>query len=128
MNGLPTGEANVQVVDLSKIDPVMCPCGPSRRWKLHKLGFGFDVHNTTIQGSASPHQHLKTTVEVFIVLSCAPGTMMKVGTEEYPLHPKMAIAVPMGVVHEITGDADVIIVVIGGHNDSDFFDAEGNPL
>lgn len=116
----------MHTVNFDQIRPVRCPCGPSSRWKLVQVGLYVDIHRTVINGRAEPHVHRDRTIEMYYVLRAEPGTVMKVGERSFELVPGKLITVPLGMVHEVVGWATVLIVVIGGHDTSDFYEPSGD--
>lgn len=101
--------AQPQIVDLTEIDPVACPCGLARRAFADFTEFPGTVHLTEIHTDARPHRHEHHT-EIYVILDCEPGAAIELDSVLTPVSALMAVAIPPGVVHRAVGKMRVLIV------------------
>ncbi len=101
--------AQPQIVDLTAISPVACPCGSARRALGDFAEFPGTVHLTDIDANAHPHHHTHHT-EIYVILQCSPGAAIELDGVATPVSPLTAVAIPPGVVHRAIGEMRVLII------------------
>jgi len=104
-------ETNYKIVDYTKIEGVVCPCGIARRGLYDVEEFPGTIHRTDIDRAALPHYHKKIT-EVYYIISCEPGAVMCLDDDRIEIRTEMAFYIPPGTVHHLEGKAKVFIVVL----------------
>ncbi|TWT66623.1 cupin domain-containing protein [Allorhodopirellula solitaria] len=110
--------AQPQIVDLTAISPVACPCGLARRALADFAEFPGTVHLTDIEAAAHPHHHEQHT-EIYVILQCDPDAAMELDGVRTPVSPLTAVAIPPGVVHRAIGKMQVLIVCYPEFDPSD---------
>ncbi|TWT95521.1 cupin domain-containing protein [Neorhodopirellula pilleata] len=100
---------SAQIIDLTAIPPVDCPCGQARRALADYSPFPGTVHLTEISRSAVAHHHRDHT-EIYVVLECEPDAAIELDGQTHPVRPLTLIAIPPGVVHRAIGEMKVLIV------------------
>lgn len=98
-----------QLIDLTAIEGVECPCGIARRAFADRDEFPGTVHLTTIQRDAAVHYHRDHT-EVYVILKCAPDAAIELDGVRQPIQPLTSILIPPGVRHRAIGEMEVLIV------------------
>jgi len=98
-----------QIVDLTAIEPVVCPCGLARRAFADFDEFPGTLHLTEIHETALAHCHAHHT-EIYVILECEPDAAIELDGVQTPIFPLMSIAIPPGVVHRAIGKMRVLIV------------------
>lgn len=101
--------AQPQIVDLTAISPVACPCGYARRAFGEFAEFPGTVHLTDIEVDALPHHHASHT-EIYVILQCDADAAIELDGVQTPISPLAAIAIPPGVVHRAIGKMRALIV------------------
>jgi len=109
-----------RIVDFAEIPGVPCPCGIARRAFTDDPVYPGTVHRTDIDRTAEPHYHQKLT-ELYYVISCEPGAVLRLDDEQIPLHADMLILILPNVVHCLIGVAKLLIVVLPKFDPSDEF-------
>lgn len=107
-----------QILDLTAIEPVACPCGLARRALADFAAFPGTVHLTEISEAAVPHHHRDHT-EVYVILECDDRAAIELDGVEYPVRPMTLIAIPPGVVHRAVGVMKTLIVCSPDFDPSD---------
>lgn len=101
-------EGRPEVVDLSSLEGVACPCGTARRAFADRDDFPATVHLTEISTTARTHYHRQLT-ETYVIIECAPGAAMELDGVTHPVRPGTAILIPPGVRHRAVGEMQVVI-------------------
>ncbi|TWU18940.1 cupin domain-containing protein [Allorhodopirellula heiligendammensis] len=101
--------AQPQIVDLTEIPPVACPCGSARRALSDFAEFPGTVHLTDIVASAHRHHHEHHT-EIYVILQCDDDAAIELDGVRTPVSPLMLVAIPPGVVHRAIGEMRVLII------------------
>lgn len=101
--------AKPEVVDLTELDPVECPCGWARRAFADREEFPGTVHLTEISRDARDHYHTDHT-EVYVILKCSEGAQIELDGQAHPVRPQTAILIPPGVRHRACGEMTVLIL------------------
>lgn len=101
--------AKPEVVDLTTIAPVECPCGFARRAFADRDEFPGTVHLTEISRDAREHYHQEHT-EVYVILQCSEGASIELDGVAHPVRPQTAILIPPGVRHRACGEMTVLIL------------------
>ena len=97
-----------EVVQLSELPPVACPCGIARRAFTHRNDLNASVHLTEIRQSARTHYHRHLT-ETYVVLECESDAAIELDGRLVPVRPLSSVLIPPGVRHRAVGDMRVII-------------------
>ena len=100
-----------EIVDFSRVAPVDCPCGVSRRAFADAADFPGTVHVTDIREDAQLHYHRRLT-EVYYFLQCDSGAHMQLNDEKLPVHPGMCVLIRPGTRHRAIGRMQVLILVL----------------
>jgi mannose-6-phosphate isomerase-like protein (cupin superfamily) len=101
--------AKPEIVDLTRIEPVECPCGQARRAFAESSEFPGTLHLTQISLDAKPHHHRDHT-EVYVILSCDADAAIELDGELHPVRPLMSVLISPGVQHRAVGKMEVLIV------------------
>ena len=109
-----------RIVDFADIPGMPCPCGIARRAFADDPAYPGTVHRTDIDNTAEPHYHKKLT-ELYYVISCEPGTVLRLDDQQIPLRADMLVLIPPHVVHCLIGTAQLLIVVLPKFDPSDEF-------
>lgn len=107
-----------EVVDISALEGVACPCGTARRAFAASADFPLTIHETDISHDAQAHYHRRLT-EVYYVLECGPQAEMELDGERVPLVPGRAVRIPPGVRHRAIGEMKVLVIVSPKFDPSD---------
>ena len=102
-------ENRAQIVDLSSLPPVPCPCGVARRAFADREEFPGTVHLTKISKQAATHYHRLHT-EVYVVLECDAGAAIELDGCRHEVQPQTAVLIPPGVRHRACGEMTVLIL------------------
>jgi mannose-6-phosphate isomerase-like protein (cupin superfamily) len=106
---LPTGKATV--VDLSRLDPVRCPCGWARRAFADLPGAPASVHRVEIEADARAHYHRDHT-EIYYILECTADAAVELDGTRVAVGPGSAVLIPPGVTHKAVGRMTILNVVV----------------
>ena len=101
--------ASAEVVDLTALPPVACPCGTARRAFGDRAEVPGTVHLTEISQDARVHYHTDHT-EVYVVVECEEGAAIELDGKSHPVHPYTSVLIPPGVRHRAVGKMKVIIL------------------
>ncbi len=101
--------AEPQIVDLTAIESIACPCGLARRAFADFAAFPGTVHLTEIQATAQSHSHRDHT-EIYVILDCDGDAAIELDGIRTPVAPLTAIAIPPGVVHRAIGRIRTLII------------------
>ncbi|MEE2935938.1 MAG: cupin domain-containing protein [Planctomycetota bacterium] len=111
-----------QVINLSSLPAIPCPCGTARRAFADRDDYPGTVHLTEISSDAKRHYHLKQA-EIYIVLECDTGASIELDGLLHPVTPMTAVIIPPGVRHRAIGQMKVIILCTPNFDPSDeYFD------
>lgn len=99
-----------QMISLSEIEAVACPCGWAQRAFGHDAGTSVSVHYTQITQAARTHYH-REHHEIYVVLDHAAHATIELNGQSYPLTKLLAISIPPLVRHRIVGEATIINIV-----------------
>ncbi|MCG8650619.1 MAG: cupin domain-containing protein [Pirellulales bacterium] len=102
-------DSSAQVVDLSSLPGVDCPCGVARRAFADREEFPGTVHLTQISKEATSHYHKEHT-EVYVILECKPAAAIELDGVRHPVGPQTAVLIPPGVRHRACGEMTVLIL------------------
>ena len=105
------GHIGPEIVDLTTLPGVECPCGTARRAFADRDDFPGTVHLTQIDRSARTHYHRDHT-EVYVILDCEPDAAMELDGKLHPIRPKSTIMIPPGTRHRAVGKMEVLIVCL----------------
>ena len=103
--------AAAELVDLTSLPGVDCPCGIARRAFADRDDFPGTVHLTAIEQDAKTHYHRSHT-EVYVILECGDDAAIELDGTRHPVHPKMSILIPPGVRHRAVGRMQVLILCL----------------
>jgi mannose-6-phosphate isomerase-like protein (cupin superfamily) len=98
-----------QVLDLTSLPAVDCPCGTARRGFAERADFPGTVHLTDIDRQARTHYHREHT-EVYVILECEPDAAMELDGQLHPVRPKTSILIPPGTRHRAVGNLQALIL------------------
>ncbi|MCC9600929.1 cupin domain-containing protein [Stieleria sp. JC731] len=98
-----------EVLNLTELPGVNCPCGVARRAFADREDFPATVHFTQIKCDAKTHYHREHT-EVYVVLSCNEDAAIELNGQLHPVRPKTSVLIPPGTRHRAIGEMDVLIV------------------
>lgn len=104
-------DLGAEVVDLTALPGVACPCGTARRGFADRDDFPGTIHLTQIDRSARTHYHTEHT-EVYVVLSCDADAAIELDGVLHPVRPKTSILIPPGTRHRAVGCMEVMIVCL----------------
>ncbi|MDM4017486.1 cupin domain-containing protein [Roseiconus lacunae] len=100
-----------EVVDLTELPGVECPCGVARRAFAEREDFPGTVHWTQIQCDAKTHYHREHT-EVYVVLECGEDAAIELNGRLHPVRPMTSVLIPPGTRHRAVGEMNVMIVCL----------------
>ncbi|KLU07149.1 C-compound and carbohydrate metabolism [Rhodopirellula islandica] len=103
------GPSQPELVDLTRIEPVECPCGLARRAFADSPHFPGTLHLTQISLDAQTHFHRDHT-EIYVILNCDADAAIELDGELHPVRPLMSILIPPQVKHRAVGKMEVLIV------------------
>ena len=101
-------EQSWQLVDLTKIPAVACPCGSARRAFADRAEVPGTVHLTEISQDAATHYHREHT-EVYVILECSDQAAIELDGQSHPVKPLTSVLIPPGVRHRAVGEMRVLI-------------------
>lgn len=104
-----TAPAAAEIVDLSSLPAVACPCGEARRAFADREEFPGTVHLTTIHKDAVSHYHKEHT-EIYVILQCHDQAAIELDGELHTVQPRTAVLIPPGVRHRACGEMTVLIL------------------
>ena len=111
-----------EVVDLTSLEPVECPCGVARRAFMDRKDLKASVHLTEIQANARTHYHKRLT-ETYVVLECDEDATIELDDRLVPVRPMTSVQIPPGVRHRAIGEMRVLIFCTPTFDPADeFFD------
>lgn len=100
-----------EVVTLSELHPVKCPCGFARRAFAEVPGAPMSLHRVEIAEEARTHYHKEHT-ETYYVLESDAGAAVELDGERVPVKAGTAIMIPPGVRHRAVGRMTILNVVV----------------
>jgi mannose-6-phosphate isomerase-like protein (cupin superfamily) len=118
--------ARPEIVDLTQIEPVECPCGLARRAFADSPHFPGTVHLTEISQDARSHFHRDHT-EIYVILDCDADAAMELDGKLHPVRPRMSILIPPHVKHRAVGKMEVLIVCTPEFDPADEFFGDPAP-
>ncbi|NLH18091.1 MAG: cupin domain-containing protein [Phycisphaerae bacterium] len=98
-----------QIVKLSDIDPVPCPCGTARRTFADIADSPASVHLVTIKTNARIHYHKRQT-EIYVVLEGSGH--IELDSDSVPVEPMTAVLVRPDCRHRAVGNLTILNIVI----------------
>ncbi len=101
--------SGAEVVDLTSLPGVACPCGIARRAFADRDEVPGTVHLTQITADAATHYH-KNHTEVYVVLECDSDAAIELDGCRHPVRPKTCVLIPPGVRHRACGEMTVLIL------------------
>lgn len=114
--------APAEVIDLTQLPGIPCPCGVARRAFADRDEFPGTVHLTKISEDAQQHYH-RIQTEIYVVLECEPGSTIELDGTKQPVQPRTAILIPPGVRHRAIGRMTVLILCTPSFDPADeYFD------
>jgi len=111
-----------ELVDLTSLPGVVCPCGVARRAFGDREDFPGTVHLTGICQDAKTHYHRSHT-EVYVILKCDDDAAIELDGQRHSIRPKMTVLIPPGVRHRALGTMEVLILCLPKFDPEDeYFD------
>ena len=111
---------NFIIADFDDIDPIMCPCGLSRRAFVDPDNPTATMHVVNIEKDARTHYHKKLT-EIYFILE-GSGRVVLDG-EMVSVKPRTAILIKPGCRHRAVGKMRILNVSIPAFDpDDEYFD------
>ncbi len=107
-----------EIVDLTQLPAVACPCGTARRAFADRTEFPGTVHLTDICNEAEVHYHREHT-EIYVILECTAEAAIELDGRRHPVRPQMSILIPPGVRHRAVGQMRVLIICSPNFDPSD---------
>jgi mannose-6-phosphate isomerase-like protein (cupin superfamily) len=104
-----SSKPKAQIVQLTDLPGVECPCGTARRAFADRDEVPGTVHYTEISQDAREHYHLRQT-EVYVILECDEGATILLDGEAHPVKPMTSILIPPRVRHRAVGRMKVLII------------------
>ncbi len=105
-----------EVVQLTDIGPVRCPCGAAQRAFSDVANSPASVHLVRIKSDARIHYHKRQT-EIYVVLE---GTgHLELDGKSIPVEPMTAVLVRSGCRHRAVGNLTILNIVIPPFNPKD---------
>ncbi|MDC0295380.1 cupin domain-containing protein [bacterium] len=101
--------SEAEMIDLTTLPPIDCPCGIARRAFADRPEFPGTVHLTDISRDAREHFH-QTHTEVYVILSCSPGAVIELDGIPHKVKPLTAVLIPPGVRHRAVGEMRTLII------------------
>jgi mannose-6-phosphate isomerase-like protein (cupin superfamily) len=98
-----------QIVKLSDIDPVPCPCGTAQRAFADCADSPASVHIVKIKSDARVHYHKRQT-EIYVVLEGCGN--IELDSESVTVEPMTAVLVRPGCRHRAVGALTILNIVI----------------
>ncbi len=118
MSNSNTKTEGYEVVHLSEIDPVECPCGMTRRAFVSPDNPTATLHVVDISIDARTHYHKKLT-EIYYILETEGEAFMELDGEKIPVQPGSAILIKPGTRHRAVGRMKIINVPIPAFDPED---------
>lgn len=112
------GRNLAELIDLTALPGVPCPCGIARRALADRADFPGTLHLTSISSDAQTHYHREHT-EVYVVLSCEADAQMELDGQLHALRPKMTVVIPPNVRHRASGTMEVLIISLPNFDPAD---------
>lgn len=109
-------EKRWRMADLKTIEPVICPCGSTRRAFADDPDKVASIHLVDIKRDSELHYHERLT-EIYLVLE-GEGHMELDG-ETLPLKPMTAILIKPGCRHRAVGKLKIVNVPVPAFDPSD---------
>ncbi len=109
---------SAEIVDLTQLPAVPCPCGLARRAFADRDEFPGTVHLTQISKEAATHYHKEQT-EVYVVLACDSDAAIELDGRRHPVSPQTAVLIPPGVRHRACGEMTVLILCTPNFDSAD---------
>ncbi|MEL6106700.1 MAG: cupin domain-containing protein [Planctomycetota bacterium] len=100
-----------EVIDLTRLPPIPCPCGTARRGFADREDFPGTVHLTEIELNARTHFHNHHT-EVYVILQSEPDAAIELDGVLHPVAPMTSVMIPPGTRHRAVGRMQVLIVCL----------------
>ena len=108
------------VEDFSRISPVPCPCGMSRRAFVESSGGAATFHLVEIKKDAALHYH-KNHFEIYYILE-GEG-FMELDGDKVPVKPGNTVYIPAGCRHRALGQIKIAKVSVPSFDPEDeYFD------
>lgn len=118
----PAGRQGPELIDLTALPGVPCPCGIARRALADRDDFPGTLHLTSISSNAKTHYHRQHS-EVYVVLSCDEDAQIELDGQRHALRPKMTVVIPPNVRHRAIGNMEVLIISLPNFDpDDEHFD------
>lgn len=112
---------NWEMVDLTALSGVPCPCGVARRGFADAADYPATLHLTEISAEARAHYHRALT-ELYYVLEAGPDAALELDGQRVPVRPGMAILIRPGVRHRAIGRMKVLNYVTPKFDSADEFE------
>jgi len=112
---------NWELVDLTALPGVACPCGIARRGLADVADYPATLHLTEISTNAKTHYHRRLT-ELYYILEAGPEAAMELDEERIAVRPGMALLIRPGVRHRAVGRMKVLIYVTPKFDPKDEFE------
>ena len=109
---------NYEIVNLSEIEPVPCPCGFSRRAFTDLADAPASVHIVQVDEDAHVHYH-KRLKEIYVILEGRGH--LELDGEKIPVEPMTAVLIRPGCRHRALGQMKVLNIVIPSFDIADEF-------
>lgn len=116
-----TAERNWELVDLTALPGVACPCGVARRGLADVADYPATLHLTEISTDAKAHYH-RHLIELYFILEAGPDAAMELDDARIAVRPGMAILIRPGVRHRAVGRMKVLIYVTPKFDPEDEFE------
>lgn len=100
---------NFEVVQLTELEAVRCPCGQARRGFVGVSDAPASVHMTDIAVDAKVHYHKRLT-ETYVVLD-GEG-YLELDGKRVPVKPLLAVMIKPGCRHRAVGKMRLLILVV----------------
>ena len=100
-----------EVIDLTRLPPIPCPCGTARRGFADREDFPGTLHLTDIELNARTHFHTEHT-EVYVILQCDSDAAIELDGVLHPVKRMTSVMIPPGTRHRAVGRMQVLIVCL----------------
>lgn len=107
---------NYSIAHLDEIEPVVCPCGMSRRAFVSPDNPVATLHMVDISEDARAHYHKRLT-EIYLVLE-GEG-FMELDGEQIPVKPMTAILIKPNCWHRAVGQMRIVNIPVPAFDPSD---------
>lgn len=101
----------MNVVNLSELPVVQCPCGWARRAFSDTPGAPLSLHRVEIAEDARAHYH-KNHTETYYVLECESEAAIELDGQLVTVRAGAAVMIPPGVRHRAVGRMTILNVVV----------------